>query len=210
MPSRSASPPVDCLPLLSARAHRTPRDGACFMELASLLAGERWSDHPRCTHPVLCVLARAINDACSDDGRQQLAPLVPDVIGRNADDPRITAALYQYCAEVCLRRNPTVTRLLMARRAAVERQDALQRGGRLRRLWTAVLEPDYRTAAGVSAAEAALLTAPLGDEALRDLLVGALSTYEAAAARTPHPDGVAGPPATATPSAPTEKRRNHA
>jgi len=28
------------------------------MEFASYLAGERWSDHPACTHPLLAVLAR--------------------------------------------------------------------------------------------------------------------------------------------------------
>jgi hypothetical protein len=34
------------LPTLSRGKHRSPRKGACFMEFASLLAGERWSDHP--------------------------------------------------------------------------------------------------------------------------------------------------------------------
>jgi hypothetical protein len=34
------------LPVLSRGKHRNPRKGACFMEFASLLAGERWSDHP--------------------------------------------------------------------------------------------------------------------------------------------------------------------
>ena len=34
------------LPILSRGKHRSPRKGACFMEFASLLAGERWSDHP--------------------------------------------------------------------------------------------------------------------------------------------------------------------
>jgi hypothetical protein len=44
--------PPDLLPILSPGKHRSPRTGACFMELASLLAGERWSDHPACTHPL--------------------------------------------------------------------------------------------------------------------------------------------------------------
>jgi hypothetical protein len=37
--------PPDLFPILSPGKHRNPRTGACFMELASLLAGERWSDH---------------------------------------------------------------------------------------------------------------------------------------------------------------------
>jgi hypothetical protein len=56
------------------------------MELASVLAGERWSDHPLCTHPLLAELAREVNDGTSDAGRQQLAPMIPSVVGRLGDD----------------------------------------------------------------------------------------------------------------------------
>ncbi len=35
------------------------------MELASYLAGERWSDHPACTHPLLAAVARDVNDYTS-------------------------------------------------------------------------------------------------------------------------------------------------
>jgi hypothetical protein len=63
------------------------------MEFASFLAGERWSDHPRCTHPLLAGLARAINDQTSDEGRQRLLGLIPSVIGLTGDDPRVDAAI---------------------------------------------------------------------------------------------------------------------
>lgn len=56
------------------------------MEMASVLAGERWSDHPACTHPLLAELARDVNDRISDAGRQELAPLIPSVVGRRGDD----------------------------------------------------------------------------------------------------------------------------
>jgi hypothetical protein len=56
------------------------------MELASVLAGERWSDHPACTHPLLAELAREVNDGTSDADRQQLAPMIPSVVGRLGDD----------------------------------------------------------------------------------------------------------------------------
>ena len=49
----------DLVPILSRGKHRNPRKGACFMELASYLAGERWSDHPRCTHPLLASVCPA-------------------------------------------------------------------------------------------------------------------------------------------------------
>ena len=63
------------------------------MELASFVAGERWSDHPACTHPLLASLARLVNDTTSDAGRARLAPLVPDVIGLTSDDPRLDARI---------------------------------------------------------------------------------------------------------------------
>jgi len=73
--------------MLGRGKHRNPKKGACFMELASFLAGERWSDHPQCTHPLLAMLARAVNDLTSDESRPQLAPLIPSVIGLTSDDP---------------------------------------------------------------------------------------------------------------------------
>ena len=56
------------------------------MEFASFLAGERWSDHPSCTHPLLAQLARRVNDHMGQAGRQQLVPLIPLVVGRLGDD----------------------------------------------------------------------------------------------------------------------------
>lgn len=57
------------------------------MELASYLAGEKWSDHPACTHPLLALMARAVNDLTANAARPRLALLVPSVIGLNSDDP---------------------------------------------------------------------------------------------------------------------------
>ena len=59
------------------------------MEYASYLAGEKWSDHPACTHPLLAELARQVNDFTSDDARQALVELVPDMIGLTGSDLRI-------------------------------------------------------------------------------------------------------------------------
>ena len=92
----------DHVPILSRGKHRTPRKGACFMEFASYLAGERWSDHPDCTHPLLGALARGVNDHTSDEGRQQLAPLIPSVIGLTTDDPHVDARIALLCARTAL------------------------------------------------------------------------------------------------------------
>lgn len=75
------------LPMLARGKHRSPRRGACFMELASYLAGEKWSDRPACTHPLLAHLARLVNDLTDDDERPRLAVLIPSVIGLNSSDP---------------------------------------------------------------------------------------------------------------------------
>ena len=52
-------------------------------------ANARRRDHPRCTHPLLGELARHVNDCTSDANRQQLAVLIPSVVGLRGDDPRI-------------------------------------------------------------------------------------------------------------------------
>jgi hypothetical protein len=90
------------LPLLSRGKHRSPRKGACFMELASLLAGERWSDHPACTHPLLAAVARQVNDYTSDAGRQRLAGLIPSVIGLTSDDLHVDARVALRCATTAM------------------------------------------------------------------------------------------------------------
>lgn len=79
---------IEILPMLARGKHRTPRRGACFMELASYLAGERWSDKPACTHPLLSHLARLVNDLTEDAERPRLATLVPAVIGLRSEDPQ--------------------------------------------------------------------------------------------------------------------------
>ena len=94
--------PPDLLPILSPGKHRGPRTGACFMELASLLAGERWSDHPACTHPLLAAVARQVNDHTSDAGRQRLAELIPSVIGLTGDDLHIDARIALRSATMAL------------------------------------------------------------------------------------------------------------
>ncbi|HUR06014.1 MAG TPA: hypothetical protein VM347_25935 [Nonomuraea sp.] len=93
---------LDHMPVLSRGRHRNPKRGACFMELASYLAGERWSDHPACTHPLLAALARLINDNTSDANRGRLAGLVPSIIDLASDDLRVDARIALRCATTAL------------------------------------------------------------------------------------------------------------
>jgi hypothetical protein len=100
--SHHDAPSPALLPVLSRGKHRNPRKGACFMEFASLLAGERWSDHPACTHPLLAAVARHVNDHTSDAGRRRLAGLIPSVIGLTGDDLHIDARIALRSATMAL------------------------------------------------------------------------------------------------------------
>jgi len=90
------------------------RKGACFMEMASYLAGERWSDHPHCTHPLLAELARDVNDVVSDATRQRLAPMIPDVVGLNPVDPRVDPWIARVAAIAALPVSPLATQRVAA------------------------------------------------------------------------------------------------
>lgn len=67
------------------------------MEMASVLANEPWTDHPRCTDPLLAELARQVNDHTTDAGRGELAPMIPWVIDLHSTglawDVSVTAAV---------------------------------------------------------------------------------------------------------------------
>jgi len=69
---------------------------ACLMEAVAFVAGEPWSDNPQCVSPVLAVYGRQLNDCLRDDRRQELRPLIPQLIGTagdGLDEARSYAAL---------------------------------------------------------------------------------------------------------------------
>lgn len=69
---------------LGAGLHKNFNDGACALELVSYVAGEPWSDHPKCVCPVLGTFFRAWNDVLSDDERDAtLRPFLRRLIGTN-------------------------------------------------------------------------------------------------------------------------------
>ena len=140
----------DVMPILSPGRHRSPLRGACFMEFASYLAGERWSDHPACTHGTLAHLARMVNDRASDAGRARLTPLIPTVVGLTSDDPQLDVLLALRAASAAL---PI---------AAEERQRSQAVGVRV--ALRVIGEPDDELAAELrELAEAALRAAPAAD-----------------------------------------------
>jgi hypothetical protein len=57
---------------LSRGNHASPADGACVMELASMLGGEPFTDHPQSVCPVIGAFLRVYNDSLDDRRRQDL------------------------------------------------------------------------------------------------------------------------------------------
>jgi hypothetical protein len=76
---------------LSRGRHDSPREGTCVAELVSMLAGERYSDHPRCACPALVAFLRGYNDGLDDVRRQELIALAPALVGTRATEARTTA-----------------------------------------------------------------------------------------------------------------------
>jgi hypothetical protein len=66
---------------LARGKHTSPRSGACVMELASMLAGEPFSDRPAAVCPVVAAFLRAYNDAVDDVRRQDLYAYASDAVG---------------------------------------------------------------------------------------------------------------------------------
>jgi hypothetical protein len=69
---------------LDPGAHRSPRDGVCLMELASLMAEEKFSDRPRCACIVIAAFLRDWNDRSGYAHRQRLRPYARRVLGSRA------------------------------------------------------------------------------------------------------------------------------
>jgi len=114
------------------------------MEYVSVLAGTRFSDHPRCTHPALAQLARVVNDEIADPAaRSRLAVLAPDLIGTRCRDPRITLTVMACCLRAAVAARPQGRELPLA----LERIDAqrnrleAQHGRRWARLRNVGCEP---------------------------------------------------------------------
>jgi len=182
------------LPVLSAGRHRGPRQGACLMEYASVLAGERFSDAPRCTDPVLGAVARAVNDYSSDVARQRLAPLAGDLTTACGGGDDIRRGIIRRCLLTALRYvNGRRRQVLVVGLLGLERADAgIDRG------WdTTMLSLDSELAllghdGDIDAAVdyVANLPVSVGEHARRGLSVAAEVAVSAIKDSAPEPDDV--------------------
>jgi len=83
---------------LSRGRHASPDDGACVMELASMLAGEPFSDQPVSVCPVIGAFLRTYNDGVDDERRQDLYPYAALVVGTRGG-PELVRRRKRLCLE---------------------------------------------------------------------------------------------------------------
>jgi hypothetical protein len=67
---------------LGASSHKSLEEGLCVMEAVSYVAGEPWSDQPKCACPVISAFLRTWNDSLPSDAERDrlLKPLIPHLI----------------------------------------------------------------------------------------------------------------------------------
>lgn len=133
---------------LSRGRHKSVAEGACVMELASMLAGEAFTDDPRSVSPVIADFLRTYNDLLDDDRRQDLYRYAAEVVGTRA------------------RRRVERRRARECRRWACAAVERSLRGPWGRRVWTVLrLVPRCDTAAKTAAYTAVWSAEPDDDAA---------------------------------------------
>jgi hypothetical protein len=100
---------------LSKGKHSSPEDGACVMELASMLGGEAFTDHPACVCPAIGSFLRAYNDSLDDERREDLYEYASLVVGTHGPSDLERARAERLIAWSVERRPRPWARLLPAR-----------------------------------------------------------------------------------------------
>ena len=110
---------------LSRGRHSSPEHGACVMELASMLAGEGFTDHPRSVSRPIASFLRGYNDLLDDRRRADLYRYAAQTVGTASvpavEDARI-ARLLTWADEHWQRRSSrSLLERMRLRRALKER-----------------------------------------------------------------------------------------
>ncbi|MFA9271220.1 MAG: hypothetical protein ACEQSX_10760 [Baekduiaceae bacterium] len=104
--STAPAAPVDLSAVvLTSGGHRSPTHGTCAMEVVSMLARERFSDHPACACPVLGAFARRLNDAWwpSDEARTDALRPVLSLLLNTRSTREVEHARRLYLVDCALR-----------------------------------------------------------------------------------------------------------
>jgi hypothetical protein len=110
---------------LSRGRHSSPEHGACVMELASMLAGESFTDHPRSVSRPIASFLRGYNDLLDDRRRADLYRYAAQTVGTvgSAEVEQARAARLLAFGDECWRRRAARSPLdrMRLRRAHRER-----------------------------------------------------------------------------------------
>jgi hypothetical protein len=177
------------LPLLSPGTHLSPDDGACLMELVSVLAGQRWSDQPSCTDPTLATVARVVNDDVSDTARQHLARTAVDLVGRRGQAATLAPGIVAACVAAVAEHAPAA-RLNRHHHRAARRLAAHAPAAGWRFMAARLAAWAYRRGPAQHAITAAVLATRTLPQPQRDTTLRAM--LDAAIAATPAPAAVGG------------------
>jgi hypothetical protein len=119
-------PPINYQTIkLSRGRHSSPEHGACVMELASMLAGEGFTDHPRSVSRPIASFMRGYNDLLDDRRRADLYRYAAQTVGTASsppvEDARV-ARLLAWADELWQRRSSrSLLERMRQRRAVKER-----------------------------------------------------------------------------------------
>jgi hypothetical protein len=112
---------------LSRGRHISPEDGVCVMELASMLAGVPFTDHPASVCRVIAAVLRGCNDRFDDGTRQCLYRYASDAV-RTAGDRAATVARLRRCVEAVQGRTRPRGLARLLRRPLLPPEDPTGRG----------------------------------------------------------------------------------
>jgi hypothetical protein len=110
--------------------HDSPARGACVIEVASMVAGERFTDHPRSVCPVIAAFLRAYNDLLPEGEHDELYRYAALVVGTAAPAPVRRERAHRILAWAGLRAGPGRLRIRLT-------------------TWDVVLAPAARAAVGM-------------------------------------------------------------
>jgi hypothetical protein len=149
------------------------------MEYVSVLAGEPFTDKPRCVDPLLVRLAWTVNDTATSEVRAQLADLAPRFIGTATHNPLTAPAVVYACCSLARSYLPAAEQGSLARaqaRAEARMQRVASRSTPRRRRRGDRLYRDVYAESPLHAA--ARVLAAYDTSALPDLLRVALNAVE--------------------------------
>ena len=89
--TKTATRKLDLRKLKLDKGAHSPDGKFCIMEATAYIAGEDWTDKPKCVSPVIGAFLRSWNDTLDDETRQKLKPYIRRVIDTRTTEGHVLA-----------------------------------------------------------------------------------------------------------------------